>query len=78
MTWKGNIRVWLAAVLLQLMISTGMVLAGAWPVLPFAGLELTALAAGFYYTSRKCQKREVLTFSPELIRLEKGLTRKEK
>ncbi|MDX1552142.1 MAG: DUF2244 domain-containing protein [Marinobacter sp.] len=78
MTWKGNIRVWLAAMFLQLMISSGMVLAGAWPVLPFAGLELTALAAGFYYTSRKCQKREVLTFSAELIRLEKGLARKEK
>lgn len=77
MSWKGNIRIWLAAFFLSLAISTGMLLAGAWPVLPFAGLELAALAAGFYYTSRKCQKREVLTFSPELIRLEKGLTRKE-
>lgn len=78
MSWKWNIRIWLAALFLSLAISTGMFLAGAWPVLPFAGLELMALAAAFYYTSRKCQKREVLTFAPELIRLEKGLTRKEK
>ncbi|PXX89724.1 DUF2244 domain-containing protein [Marinobacter vulgaris] len=78
MSWKGNIRIWLAAFILSMLISTGMLLVGAWPVLPFAGLELTALAAGFYYTSRKCQKREVLTFSQELIRLEKGLTHKEK
>ena len=78
MNWRGNIRIWLAAVLLSLVISTGMLLAGAWPVLPFAGLELTALAAAFYYTSRQCQRREVLTFAPELIRLEKGLTQKER
>lgn len=78
MSWRGNIRIWLAALFLSLAISFGMILMGAWPVLPFAGLELTALAAGFYITSRQCQKREVLTFSPEQIRLEKGMTRKEK
>ncbi|KPP99884.1 DUF2244 domain-containing protein [Marinobacter sp. HL-58] len=77
MSWKGNIRIWLAALCLSLAISIGMLLIGAWPVLPFAGLELTALAAAFYYTSRKCQKREVLTFAPDLIRLEKGMIRKE-
>lgn len=77
LSWKWNVRIWLAAVCLSLVISTGMLLLGAWPVLPFAGLELTALAAGFYYTSRKCQRREVLTFVPDHIRLEKGLTQKE-
>ena len=30
MNWRGNIRIWLAAVFLSLMISTGMLLAGAW------------------------------------------------
>jgi uncharacterized membrane protein len=38
----------------SLMIATGFVLAGAWLVLPFAGLEIMAIAAAFYYVN--CDK----------------------
>ncbi len=77
MTWQGNMRIWLALLVLSAIIVTGFGLLGAWIILPFAGLELAALAAGFYYTSRQCQKQEVLVLGPDLIRLEKGMKRKE-
>lgn len=77
MSWKGNMRIWLALLLLSALIVTGFSLIGAWVILPFAGLELAALAAGFYYSSRQCQKQEVLVLGPSGIRLEKGIKRKE-
>ncbi|MGM0766780.1 MAG: DUF2244 domain-containing protein [Pseudomonadota bacterium] len=72
LSWRGNVRVWLALFAVSLAISVGMVLAGAWVILPFAGLEMLALATGIYCTSRACQAREVLAITPELVTLEKG------
>ena len=77
MSWQGNVRIWLALLLLSALIVTGFSLIGAWVILPFAGLELAALAAGFYYTCRQCQEQEVLILGPDFIRLEKGMKRKE-
>lgn len=77
MSWRGNMRIWLGLFVLSAIIVTGFSLIGAWVILPFAGLELAALAGGFYYTSRQCQKQEVLVLSPSAIRLEKGIKRKE-
>jgi uncharacterized membrane protein len=34
-------------------IGTGFALAGAWPVLPFAGLEVVALAVAFFAFARQ-------------------------
>lgn len=77
MSWQGNMRIWLALFALTVIIVTGFSLIGAWLILPFAGLELAALAAGFYYSSRQCQKQEVLVLGPDLVRLEKGMKRRE-
>ena len=78
MSWRGNVRIWLALFALSALIVTGFSLIGAWVILPFAGLELAALAGGFYYTSRQCQKQEVLYLGHGgVIRLEKGIKRKE-
>ncbi|PAV25827.1 hypothetical protein CF392_09260 [Tamilnaduibacter salinus] len=77
LSWHGNVRVWLALVALSMIVVSGMSLAGAWLVLPFAGLELAALAAALYVTARHCQQKEVLTLSADTIRLEKGIDRKD-
>ena len=77
MSWRGNMRIWAALFVLSGIIVTGMSILGAWVILPFAGLELAALAAGFYLTSRQCQRQEVLALEPGVIRLEKGRRRKE-
>lgn len=77
LSWPANVRIWLALCGLSLVIVTGMTMAGAWLVIPFAGLELVALAAAFYFTARHCRKREVLSISGETLRLEKGINRKQ-
>ncbi|MDX1635125.1 MAG: DUF2244 domain-containing protein [Marinobacter sp.] len=77
LSWPANVRIWLALCLLSLCIVTGMALAGAWLVIPFAGLELGALAAAFYYTARQCRKKEVLSICGDTLRLEKGINRKQ-
>ncbi|WP_152207750.1 DUF2244 domain-containing protein [Marinobacter changyiensis] len=77
LSWRANIRIWLALCAVSLLIVIGMLWLGAWVVLPFAGLELTALGAALYYTARKCQQQEVLLISADTLHLEKGRYRKE-
>lgn len=76
LSWKGNVRIWMGLVVLSAIIGIGWALAGAWVILPFAGLELIAVAAGIYITSRDCQRKEVLTMEGDRILLEKGRTQK--
>ena len=77
MSWEGNVRIWMALFALSAVIVIGFSVMGAWVILPFAGIELAALAGAFYYTSRQCQKKEVLLLAPSIIRLEKGTKQKE-
>jgi len=77
LSWPGNLVIWGAFSLLVLTIAIGMALAGAWVVLPFAGLEILALLAALYYTSRQCHRQEVLLLTAETLRLEKGIRYKQ-
>lgn len=77
LSWRDNVRIWIALCTLSAIIVTGMVWAGAWLVFPFAGLELGALGGAFYYTARQCRKQEVLIISSDRLHLEKGLYRKQ-
>lgn len=45
---------------------------GYWPILPFAGFELVALAAALAVSLRRNRYREVLCFEDERIRIEIG------
>lgn len=76
LSWRGNVQIWLGLLAISAVIAGSMAIAGAWVIIPFAGLELAALAAGFYLTSRDCQRREVLTIDDTDIHLEKGRSRK--
>lgn len=76
LSWKGNVRIWIGLAVLSAIIGIGWALAGAWVILPFAGLELIAVAAGIYLTSRDCQRKEVLTMEADVIQLEKGRKQK--
>lgn len=77
LSWRNSVRIWLGMCTLSLIIVTVTFLAGAWLVMPFAGLEVSALGAALYYTARQCRKQEVLDISPQSLHLEKGLYRKE-
>lgn len=71
-SWRTNktfiavFSVWIGA------IAAGCAARGMWPIVPFAGLEISALAGGLYYVSWKLQQRHVLRFADTGLVLEKG------
>lgn len=71
-TWRTNLRVLLALCVPSLGAAIGFALLGAWPILPFAGLELLALAGALYYVNWKLQYRHVITVSNSSVRVDKG------
>lgn len=78
MTWRGNQLVLLSLIVVSACIGTGFALIGAWVILPFAGLEMSALAAALYYVSWKLSYQEVLTLSQDKLIIEKGVYRPRK
>jgi len=71
-TWRSNLLVLVALSVPSLGIAIGFALMGAWPILPFAGLELLALAAALYYVNWKLQYRHVITLSDDSVWIDKG------
>ena len=51
-------------------IGIGFALFGAWPILPFAGLEIAALAAAFYLNGRHAADYERIAFEDGLLVIE--------
>lgn len=72
LSWRESCYLLLSLVLISGSIAVGLSLMGFWLILPFAGLELAAVAAGFYTVSRRCQRREVISVSSDEIRIERG------
>lgn len=62
--------VWVSAV--SLAIGGFFAWRGFWPILPFAGLELAALAAALAVSLRRNRYREVVSFEDGSIRIEVG------
>jgi uncharacterized membrane protein len=54
-SWRANLLVLLALSVPSLGIAIAFAFAGAWPILPFAGLELLALGTALYYVNWKLQ-----------------------
>lgn len=67
---KGMILVFAVLSLVTLGIATGFALAGAWLVLPFAGLEVAALVTAFLLTARHAADYERIEFASERLRVE--------
>lgn len=71
--WEANKQLLLGVGVLSGLVATGFSLIGAWMVLPFAGLEFTALGGALYVVCRKLNQRHILHFSGELLVIEKGI-----
>lgn len=71
-SWRANKLVLLALAVPSLGIATGFAMMGAWPILPFAGLELLAVGSALYYVNWKLQYRHVITLSEDSVRIDKG------
>lgn len=71
-SWRSNKLVLLALSVPSLGAAIGFALLGAWPILPFAGLELLALGSALYYVNWKLQYRHVITLSEDSVCIDKG------
>lgn len=71
-SWRALVWVWCSLVVVSTLVTGLMVLAGAWLVVPFAVLELGALAAGLYLAARKCWRQEVLVLGEDALVFESG------
>ena len=71
-TWRQNL--WLLAALAVPSLGAGIAFAllGAWPILPLAGLELTALVTALYWVNWKLEYRHVIRLTDESITVDKG------
>jgi len=73
MNWRQT-KLFLALVIAwNLMIAIGLLLAGAWPILPFMGLEIGGLAVALYYVQWKLSHREVIRIDAAEVQLEYGM-----
>jgi uncharacterized membrane protein len=70
--WATNKLVLIVMCALSGTIALGFTLLGAWPILPFAGLEMMALGSALYYVCWKQNYRHVITLEPEVVRVQKG------
>jgi uncharacterized membrane protein len=61
-----------SAICVSLGIAIGFALAGAWPVLPFAGIEMLALTAAFYLNGRHAADFERIALAGGMLVVEAG------
>ena len=77
LSWRMNMQVFAALAIFSMIIAGGFALAGAWVVLPFAGVELTCLAIGLYYTAWQASRQQRILLTFDQVFIEKGHQRLE-
>jgi uncharacterized membrane protein len=75
LTWRESLIFFAAIALLSLAVALAFSLMGYWPILPFAGLELAALAAAIYVVAQRGRVRHLITITAGTVRVEKGRVR---
>lgn len=71
-SWQTNKIILILMCCLSGAIALGFAALGAWPVLPFAGLEMLALGTALYYVCWKLRYRHVITIGDGRVRIQKG------
>ncbi len=72
LSWHGVLVFFAAAATVTLTVALMFAAQGAWMILPFAGLELIALAACLYICARKNNEQEVIHIDQDSVKIEKG------
>lgn len=62
---------YLGIVAVSLSVAVGFAIAGYWPILPFAGLELLALGAAFRWSLLQGQRRELISVKESRVLVRK-------
>lgn len=71
-SWHTNKCIIVGLGIVSGIIAAGFGLLGAWLVLPFAGIEITALGGALYIVCRRLNLRHVLYFCGDQVVVEKG------
>ncbi|KGE05353.1 DUF2244 domain-containing protein [Pseudohaliea rubra] len=71
-SWQANQLVLLALAVPSLGVGVILAFYGAWLVLPFAGLELSALGWALYRVNHKLQFRQVITLNDLDVQIDEG------
>lgn len=69
---QANILLFLSLTIIILVVAAGFTLMGYWVILPFAGLELAALATALVYVDYQNQYREVVHVNDHTVKVESG------
>ena len=72
-SWRELVLFYIFTCVVALAIGVFFTLQGLWLVLPFSGLEMLALGFALYLTSRKVNRKEVITLDQHRTRIEKGV-----
>jgi len=71
-SWRQNLWVLAALAVPSLGAGIAFAVAGAWPILPFAGIELAALGSALYWVNWKLEYRHVIRFTDSTVIIDKG------
>ena len=69
---KNTIRLVMGLAIMSMLVGVGFALAGAWMVLPFAGLEIVAIAYAFYIIHLHSADFESITILDDDVIVEKN------
>ncbi|NIP72392.1 MAG: DUF2244 domain-containing protein [Gammaproteobacteria bacterium] len=72
MSWQATLRVFAGTCTVALTIAFMLALAGAWLVLPFAGLGLAGLGLGLHRCAARGCEREVISIEGDTVAIERG------
>lgn len=75
MTWRQSLIFLAGITVVALSIAVTFAVMGYWLILPFAGLELAALAISLYLVARALHRCEVVTIDAREVRIAKGRLR---
>lgn len=56
LSWRELLVFFYLSLSVSLLIALFFLLLGAWPILPFAGLEMLLLFLGLYYVAKRCSR----------------------
>ena len=72
MSWKANQTLIISLAVLSFGMALAFAAQGLWMILPFVGLEITALTAGLYWCCLKATRREVISIDADYITVAAG------
>lgn len=72
LTWKQGLFAYSMLAIFCISVAGWFAFRGFWLILPFAGLEVLALALTFYLCMRRCTKIEVIGLNADTLYIEKG------